>query len=107
MAELAVVKVSRDGVEPAYVAADVAGDTFVNDGTTMLHVKNGGAGVSTVTIDSPNVCNQGEVHDVVIAVPAGEERLIGPFPVARFSRTVSVSYDVITTVTVAALQMTA
>lgn len=105
MAALTIQQAALTGATPAYAAADVAGDTFDNDSRTMLHVKNGGGGSINVTVDSPTVCDQGGTHDLVVAVPAGQERIIGPFPVARFGSSVAVTYSGVTTVTVAAVRV--
>lgn len=107
MAVLTVLAVAQAGVGPTYVAAGAGGDTFANNGNTMLHVKNASGGALTVTVDSQKTCDQGFDHDVVVSVPAGSERMIGPFPVSRFGRTASVSYSGVTSLTVAAIQLSA
>lgn len=64
-----------------------------------------GAGEITVTISSPQPCNQGFTHDSVVAVGGGKERYIGPFP-TRFRQsdnTVRIAYSSVTNITVAAL----
>lgn len=104
MASLTVLKTGLAGADPTYVAADVAGDTFANDGNTLFHVKNGSGGPLVVTVAAASPCNHGFEHDVVVSVPATDERIIGPFPVQRFGRTVSVTYSGVTTLTVAAIQ---
>lgn len=106
MALLNVQKASLTGLAPAFVAASAGGDSFVNDGKTVLHVKNGGASEITVTINSQQPCNYGFDHDVVVAVPAGGERIIGPFRQDRFNDAngqVAVTYSAVTSVTVAAI----
>lgn len=108
MAVLALQVAALAGLAPAFVAASAGGDTFSNDGKTVLHVKNGGAAAVTVTVDSVAPCNQGVDHNAVVSVPAGGERVIGVFPPGRFNTTagqVAVSYDVVTSVTVAALKV--
>jgi hypothetical protein len=92
------------GVALAYAAADVAGDTFDNNGRVGFHVKNGGASPCVVTVNSVTACDQGFDHDLVVTVPAGSDRIIGPFPTARFGTPVEVTYDQVTSVTVAALR---
>ncbi|WP_298272227.1 hypothetical protein [Geobacter sp.] len=108
MAILAVQKVSQTGLAPAYLAADVAGDEWTNGGRSMLHVKNGSAAAVTVTIDSVKSCDQGFDHDVQVSVPAGSERLIGPFEPRRFNNAsgrCKASYSAVASVTVAALEV--
>jgi hypothetical protein len=106
LAQLTVQKVSLSGIVPTFSAADVAGDTFKNYGKTLLHVKNGDTVSKQVTIAS-NTCSHGANHDVVVSVPAGEERQIGHFPTERFNNEnheVRVSYDSVTSLTVAVIK---
>ena len=101
MATLARINATLAGGTFATVAAAAGGDAFPNDGNTLLYVKNGGASPMTVTVDSVKLSNYGTDEDVAVTVAAGVEKVIGPFPVARFGRTVSVTYSAVTTVTVA------
>lgn len=104
MAVLAPVTPGLAGGAEAFVAASAGGDTFPNDGHTMLHVKNGGGAPINVTIDSKVACNQGADHDLIVAVPNAGERFIGPFPQERFGTDVNVTYSGVGTVTVAAVK---
>lgn len=106
MATLAVQKITPAGTGPTYGAAAGGGDQFTNDGRTQFHVKNGSGSSINVTVNSIAACSQGFDHDLVVAVPAGGERMIGPFEPARFNDSnglVSVTYSAVTTVTVAPL----
>lgn len=106
MAVLTVQDMTTSGLEVVFVAAGVAGDSFMNDGNTFLRVKNGDVSDKTVTIASPINCNQGFTHNVAIVVTAGEERDIGPFLRNRFNDDtgkVNITYSAITSVTVAAI----
>lgn len=102
MAQLTVQVSSLSGTAPAFVAAAAGGDSFVNNGGTVLHVKNAGAGAITATIDSASPCSYGFDHDISVSIPAGAERIIGPFNQTRFSTTVNVTYSGVTSVTVGA-----
>lgn len=104
---LTVQNCALSGLEPAYSAANADGNYFSNDGKTFLHVVNAGDADITVTIDSPVLCNQGFAHDEAVVVSAGEARMIGPFPPARFNANgvVNVSYSDVTDVTVAAVKV--
>lgn len=104
MAQLAVQEPGTSGAAINYVAADGAGDTFPNDGRTRFHVKNGGGAAITATVDAKTACNFGFDHDAAVNVPAGAERVIGPFRTDRFGSTVSVAYSSVATVTVAAVR---
>lgn len=108
MAVLNVQRVTQAGIAPTFAAADAAGDEFANGGRTFLWVKNGGAAAITVTVDSVKKCDQGFDHDLSISVPAGGERLIGPFEPGRFNNSssrVKVTYSAVASVTVAAVEV--
>ena len=108
MATLTKQSVVLTGLNPSYVAAAAGGDEFVNSGRAFIHVKNGGAGSIDVTVDSQAPCSQGYDHDAVVAVPAGEERMIGPFPKDRFndsSEKVQITYSGVTSVTIAVVEV--
>lgn len=95
---------------PTFVAAAGGGDTFVNDGRSMLYVKNGDASPITVTITTPLTLRGGiAVDDPVTTVPATSEEIIGPFDPTLFNAAggagVSVAYSAVTTVTVAVIRL--
>lgn len=108
MAELSVQVVVLGGLTPSYAAAAAGGDQFANSGREMIHLKNG-AGVSqTVTTDSQEPCDQGFDHDNAVAIPAGEERMIGPFPKSRFddaSGKVQLTYSAVASLTIAVIKV--
>ena len=96
------------GLLPVYGAATVGGDEFVNSGREVIHVKNGHSGSQTVTANSQAACSQGYDHDAVVAIPAGEERIIGPFPKARFddaNSKVQLTYTGVTLLTIAVIRV--
>lgn len=107
MALLTVQKPTPAGVAPTYQAAAGGGDTFPNDDGTYLHVKNGDATPTTVTINSVHACDQGFDHDLAVVVPNATERMIGPFNGSRFNDAttglVGVTYSKVTSLTVAAI----
>ena len=108
MAELTVQSASQSGLNPTYAAAASGGDTVDNDGKTVLHVKNGDSSELTVTIASQVTSPEPgtTATDVAVAIPAGEERIIGPFQASGFndaSDELSISYDAVTSVTIAAI----
>ena len=106
MAAYQVYTPDLTGDSKAYVTP-ANGDTFVNDGRTVLHVKNANASPCVVTIDSVKPCDQGVDHNPApsVAATTGDE-MIGPFSVARFGSTVTVtSYSVTTSVSVAAISV--
>ena len=103
MALKTVQKPGLAGAAVTYTAADAAGDTFPNDGRTVLHVRNGGAAGITVGVDSTSPCDYGFDHDLSATVAAGADRMIGPFAPNRFGTTVTVTYSAVTSVTIAVL----
>lgn len=110
MALLTVYSLSRTGDSKAYVAADVAGDTFPNDGRTFLHYKNSNAATRTATVNSIRPCDQGFDHNdaVLVGATTGDE-MAGPFDPARYvdptTGLTSVTYDAVPGLTVAALRL--
>lgn len=109
MALLATQVPSSTGTEPTYAAATGGGDTMVPHQDAFLHVKNGSGGSITVTVTGQTACNQGSTHDLAVAVPAGEERMIGPVSPQRFQRDsdgyAAITYSGVTSLTVAAIRM--
>lgn len=105
MADLAVQDISLSGADVTFGAADAGGDSFRTSGNEYLHVKNGGGSSMTVTVDSTRQCDQGFDHDGQATVPAGEERLLGPFPASRFGLNPAITYSGVTSVTVAVVKL--
>lgn len=89
--------------------------TFANDGRTVIAVCNGSAGSINVTEASTKVIPDGgaadlTVQDRIVAVAAGETRVIGPFPTDVYNDAagvVTLTFSAKTTVTVQALRVTA
>ena len=108
MATLPTQVISLSGLEPAYVAAAGGGDKVRPGDRVFLHVKNGDSGSHTVTIVTPGTVKGQAIADLAVAVPAGEERMI-PVPADLFRNPVdglaSITYDAVTSVTIAALQV--
>lgn len=108
MGEYTVQTIDKDGLNPTYAAVS-SSDTFNNptDQRRLLHVKNGGGGSINVTIvaqdTSINVPGAGvqTISNIVTAVPAGEDRMFGPFPEAYVDSAgdVTVQYSGTTSVT--------
>ena len=107
MADLTYKRVVLSGLDPAPVAADVAGDNIPPSGRGFLQVHNGGAASIDVTITTPGKTQFGlDEPDVVVTVPAGADRLIGPLSPALYNpgtKGVEVNYSDVTSVPVSAL----
>lgn len=105
MAVLATQSVSRAGLSPTYAAAAAGGDRFTPGAGTFLHAKNASAGALTVTIVTPRTDAYGNtIADNAISVPAGGERLIGPFPAQAYGSLTDgladITYSAVTSLTV-------
>lgn len=113
MATLTVQDITESGVDATYSSAAALGDTFANNaqGRTFLHVKNGDASSHTVTVTavdaSQDFAGWGTMTkaNVSVAIPAGEDRFIGPFPIRAFGNDPDITYDDVTSVTIAALRV--
>ena len=108
MATLTVNSLSVDGGGQLHtlVAADVAGDEFASNGTTTwLEVANGAGSPITVTFDSKVVSNYGQDDNVAETVTNGTTKKFGPFPAARYTATVDVTYSSVTTITVGVFEL--
>lgn len=112
MATLTVNVLTEDDDNISLVAADVAGDEYANSNRTFLYVDNQDASSTNVTITvqttTVEVSGFGTLTkaDKVVAVPAGEQRWIGPVPAAYddASKNVQVSYSSVTSLSVAAVK---
>jgi len=103
--------VTKTGLNPAYVAATATeGDKFRNTGKEFIHVINAGVGAVAVTVPTPAEISGLAIEDKVVSVPAGEDRMIGPFESALYNQSGAdkgycyVTYDQVATVTVAVLR---
>ena len=104
MATFTKQTIDRDGVQPTYNSVAGGGDEFSNDGRIVIHVKNDNASACNVTIVTPATVDGLAVSDRVVTVPAGEERIIGPFPQTTYSDAngiVSLTWSITSSVTCA------
>ena len=85
MATLSIQEVVRAGLNPTLSAATAGGDEFANTGKEFIYINNGHTGAQTVTIVTQQTVDGQAVADRTVSVPAGEFRLIGPFPVATYN----------------------
>jgi len=112
MANLVLQEFDLGGLIPSFTPADVAGDVFINNGKTLLYVKNGDASPHDVTLNIQKSITIGGISislsNPTVTVPAGGEIIIGPFSQDWFNSAdgeVSVDYDAVPSVTVAALKL--
>lgn len=117
MATLTVQSVSDSGLDATYSNAASGGDTFANNNVracrVFLHVKNGDGTSKTVTvtpeITSTTVPGFGSVTkaNTEVAIPASEDRFIGPFPLTAFGEAPAITYSAVTSVTIAVIEVPA
>lgn len=113
MATLTVEDITESGVDATYNAAAAAGDDFANDSSSRIfaHVKNGAGTSVTITCTpeetSKSVPGFGTMtkSGISVAIPAGEDRFIGPFPITAYGSTPLIEYSSETSVTVAILKV--
>lgn len=109
MAVLTPQSPSLTGAALTFAAAAGGGDSFPNQGRSVLIFRNGSGGPLTVTADCPNPDNfgvSGSGLDSVVSVPDGatSDFVWGPFNPARFNDSngrVQLSYSGVTSLTVA------
>lgn len=105
---LTLQDVERSGLEPSYASANADGNSFANNSRVVLHAKNGSGSPITVTVKTPGTVDGLAVADRTVAIPAGEERIMGVFPPADYNQSdgsVHVDYSDVTSLTVAALRI--
>ncbi len=101
---LALQAIIKTGLTPVQTGTLSVSDNYQirNDGRTFLHVVNGGGSADVVTIVSQSVDDGLAVADRTVSVPAGEERMIGPFLKRVYndaSGLINVTHSFITSVT--------
>ncbi len=109
MAQFTPQQVAVAGVVPVYNAASASDTIINNNGKTVLHIKNGNAAPTVVSVDDPNsVSPEGATAfnpDATNTVVNATEEWMGPFPVSRFGTTLTVTFSVTATVTYSILQL--
>lgn len=66
-------------LNPTYTTGDVSGHEFANSGNEILLLKNTGVGSITVNVEGVPSPDSGRDVTESIVIPAGEERLAGPY----------------------------
>jgi hypothetical protein len=84
--DVTVQNIAVAGLSPSYDAAHVDGNAFLNDGNTILHVKNGSGGSLTLTVQTNKIVGGVTVQDHQITIGAGTERIIGLFNTGVFNQ---------------------
>lgn len=92
------------GLSPTFTAADVAGDSFANDGRTMFRWKNTSGAPITVTIPLVTTVDGQAITSKTISVPATTGDVQTDVFPADYNDTlgrVNVTYSAVTSLTVA------
>jgi hypothetical protein len=109
MSLLTVYEATLAGVAVPYAAVTASDTVPVGDRDTAIHVKNAGAGSTTVTVAVPGNTAYGLAEpDLTVSVPAGSDRLIGPFDLGLADSStglVTVTCSPTTSVTIAAIKI--
>lgn len=105
----AVQALTSVGLAPTYAAADnTNGEQIANNGRRIVHVKNASGGGLTVTVRMPTTVDGLTVPDRTVSIPAGTDKLVGPFGSAYTQAAdgnVYVDYSTGTSITRAVLEM--
>ncbi len=103
---LTVQEITRSGINPALTAANEDGHTITNDGRrTFFYVYNGDDEAVTVTFATPNTVDDLAISDRAVSVPAGEYRMVGPFPTSYYGTTLTVTFSAVDSVTCGAFKV--
>ena len=89
MATLTVATIVRNpapGVEQVLGAADAGlTEEFVNTGKEFIIIANGSGGAIVLTVITQVTVDGFAVDDYTASIPAGETRMIGPFPPGTYN----------------------
>ena len=116
MATLTIFTAQENGVATVanLAAASAGGDAAVNDGRTVLVVKNADSAPHTVTVTparaSVSQDGMGALTKaaIAVAVAAGDTTVIGPFGTALFNDItgkIAITYSAVTSVTIMAVRI--
>lgn len=106
----AAEKIIKTGLDPTHTGSLNVSNNYQtpNNGRLFIYVTNGGGSASVVTIATPGTVDGLAIADRTVSVPAGEDRMIGPFPPHIYNNAngeIDVSFSFITSVTLAALNL--
>lgn len=105
MSELNLRREPENLVDSDFLPASIGGDTFLNDGQTVLWIKNESGAQRTVTVHAAGKCNHGFEHDHPIVIPAsGTLQKSQTFPRGRFGGRPSITYDSVSGVSLVAVR---
>lgn len=106
---LTAVRTGLSIADAAMTAAAAGGNSFANDGETVLVLQNTNGSSRTVTIITPNLVDGLAIADLTITLPATTGRLItARFPRSIYNQsdgTVLVDFSAVTGVLIAAVKI--
>lgn len=108
MARIQTQQISQGGLQPSLQACSAGGDSYAPTSTTILFVKNGDSSQHTVTIHTTAVAYGQPISNIAVPVPAGAEMLLGPYEPGEVQQpdgTATITYDAVTNLTIAALEI--
>lgn len=110
MATLTVSEIVIGGIDESLAAADVAGDEFTLDNgkSHFIVINNGDVSSMNVTVKTYGEIDGAPTEDRVVAVGAGERKMVGPFPKRTYGDAngkVQLTYSSVTSLTVGAFQI--
>jgi hypothetical protein len=105
MATITPTAAATAGGTVGYASASAGGDSVVvgTRSDVIFLVRNASGGSINVTFAGSLACSQGSTHNVVVACPVGDTKiLVPPQSVAVDTGIAAVTYSAVTSVTVAA-----
>lgn len=90
--EITAQTVAIAGVEPTETVGQADGHFFANPastaryGTRFARVRNSGASARDITFQTAAQVEGHEIAEMVVSIPAGESRVVGPFSIRVFNR---------------------
>lgn len=107
MAALTVQTIALAGAtKAALVAATSGGDTFVNEGKTVIEINNADVSAMTLTITGQRNLHFDTSATKTVSVGATTVVIVGPFPIGNYNveanESVELTYSSVTSLTVAA-----
>jgi ABC-type taurine transport system substrate-binding protein len=94
VAQLNVVAESVALADGDFILASAGGDTFANDGRSVLWIKNESGAQRIVTIVASGTCSHGFLHNQVLTISASTTLYkTRSFPQSRFGGRTSITYD--------------
>ena len=106
---ITVQKILRTGLSPVLAAANADGSYVANNGRVFIDLRNTNAAARNITIATPGAVDGLAVADRTVNIAIGsvtpQEKMIGPFPPEIYGSTLTLTYDAVPDLTIAALQL--